>query len=118
MTDVTLNKTGAAGTSQRLDWPFLAGAVVAVALLIALVLLDGQPASAALLVFGFGLGVVFLQAEFSFTAAWRRFLVRGEAGGLLAGLLVIAIAALVIVPGAALLPGYGPAIAPLGPSLI
>jgi uncharacterized membrane protein YedE/YeeE len=84
----------------------------------ALVLLDGQPASAALLLFGFGLGVVFLKAEFSFTAAWRRFLVRGEAGGLLAGLLVVAVAAVVIVPMAALLPGYGGAIAPLGPSLV
>ncbi|MPZ55785.1 MAG: YeeE/YedE family protein [Rhizobiales bacterium] len=118
MTDITLGTTGAAGAAPRFDWPFLAAAVAATVLLIALVLLDGQPASAALLVFGFGLGAVFLKAEFSFTAAWRRFLVHGEAGGLLAGLLVIAIAAVVIVPTAALLPGYGGAIAPLGPSLI
>jgi len=118
MTDITLDKAGAAGTAPRFDWPFLAGAVLATALLIALVLLDGQPASAALLVFGFGLGVVFLKAEFSFTAAWRRFLTRGEAGGLLAGLLVIAIVALVVVPTAKLVPGYGPAVAPLGPSLV
>jgi uncharacterized membrane protein YedE/YeeE len=118
MTDMTLGSAGAAGAAPRIDWPFLVAAIVATALLIALVLLDGQPASAALLVFGFGLGVLFLKAEFSFTAAWRRFLVRGEAGGLLAGLLVIAIAALVIVPMAKLVPGYGPAIAPLGPSLV
>jgi hypothetical protein len=118
MTDITLGSAGVAPAAPRFDWPFLAGAVAATALLIALVLLDGQPASAALLLFGFGLGVVFLKAEFSFTAAWRRFLVRGEAGGLLAGLLVVAVAAVVIVPMAALLPGYGGAIAPLGPSLI
>jgi uncharacterized membrane protein YedE/YeeE len=118
MTDITLGNAGAAGAAPRFDWPFLAGSIAATTLLIALVLLDGQPASAALLVFGFGLGAVFLKAEFSFTAAWRRFLTRGEAGGLLAGLLVIAIAAVVIVPAAALLPGYGGAIAPLGPSLI
>jgi uncharacterized membrane protein YedE/YeeE len=117
MTDITLGKTGAAA-APRFDWPFLAGAVAATVLLIALVLLDGQPASAALLVFGFGLGVVFLKAEFSFTAAWRRFLTRGEAGGLLAGLLVIAIAAIAIVPMAKLVPGFGGAIAPLGPSLV
>jgi uncharacterized membrane protein YedE/YeeE len=118
MTDITLGNAGAAPAAPRFDWPFLAGAVAAVALLTALVMLDGQPASAALLLFGFGLGVVFLKAEFSFTAAWRRFLVRGDAGGLLAGLLVVAVAAVVIVPMAALLPGYGGAIAPLGPSLV
>ena len=42
----------------------------------------------------------------------------GEAGGLLAALLLIAVAALVIVPVAALVPGFGGAIAPIGPSLI
>jgi uncharacterized membrane protein YedE/YeeE len=82
------------------------------------VVLDGQPASAALIVGGFALGAVFLKTEFSFTAAWRRFLVKGEAGGLLAALLLIAVAACVIVPVAALVPGFGGAIAPIGPSLI
>ena len=67
---------------------------------------------------GFALGVAFLKAEFSFTAAWRRFLVKGEAGGLLGALLLIAVAALVIVPVAALVPGFGGAIAPIGPSLV
>ena len=67
---------------------------------------------------GFGLGVAFLKAEFSYTASWRRFLTRGEAGGLLGGLIVIAVAALVIVPVAALVPDFGGAIAPLGPSLM
>src|SRR5213078_3904050 len=52
------------------------------------------------------------------TAAWRRFLVRGEAGGMLGLLLLIAVAAIVIVPVAALVPGFGGAIAPIGPSLI
>ena len=100
------------------DWPFLSLAVAAAAVLVALVLVDGQPASAALLLLGFGLGVAFLKTEFSFTAAWRRFLARGEAGGLVGSLLLIALAALVIVPVAALVPGYGGAIAPLGPSLL
>src|SRR5207344_3301173 len=99
-------------------WPFLIAAVLGTAVLVALVALDGQTASAALIVLGFALGVAFLKAEFSFTAAWRRFLVSGEAGGLLGALLLIAVAALGIVPVAALVPGFGGAIAPIGPSLI
>jgi uncharacterized membrane protein YedE/YeeE len=67
---------------------------------------------------GFGLGVAFLKAEFSYTASWRRFLTRGEAGGLIGGLIVIAICALVVVPVAALKANFGGAIAPLGPSLL
>jgi uncharacterized membrane protein YedE/YeeE len=108
----------ASDTASSPDWPFLAAAVVATASLVALVVLDGAPRSAALIAAGFGLGVAFLKTEFSFTASWRRFLVRGEAGGLLAALLLIAIAALVIVPVAAIVRGFGGAIAPLGPSLV
>lgn len=102
----------------RRDWPFLLVAVLAAAVLTALVTLDGQPASAALVLLGFALGAAFLIGEFSFTASWRRFLVRGEAAGLLAGLLVVAIAAAAVVPVASLVPGFGGAIAPIGPSLL
>jgi len=102
----------------RLDWPFLAAAVLGTAVLVALTWLDGQPASAALVILGFALGAAFLKTEFSFTAAWRRFLVKGEAGGMLGALLLTAVAALVIVPVAALVPGFGGAIAPIGPSLV
>jgi uncharacterized membrane protein YedE/YeeE len=107
-----------AARPSRRDWPFLLAAVLATALLVALVLIDGQPAAAALLVFGFALGAVFLKAEFSFTASWRRLIARGQADGFLGGLLLIAIAAAAIVPVAALVPGFGGAIAPLGPSLL
>ena len=100
------------------DRLFLGLALIATAILLALVLLDGQPASAALIVGGFGLGIAFLKAEFSYTASWRRFLTRGEAGGLLGGLIVIAICALAVVPVAALRQNFGGAIAPLGPSLL
>ena len=106
------------GAAVRIDRLFLGLALASASILIALVLLDHQPASAALIVGGFGLGVAFLKAEFSYTASWRRFLTRGEAGGLLGGLIVIAICACVVVPVAALSPKYGGAIAPLGPSLI
>jgi hypothetical protein len=108
----------AAGASASIDRLFLSLALAASAILIALVLLDGHAASAALILGGFGLGVAFLKAEFSYTASWRRFLTRGEAGGMLGGLIVIAVAAFVIVPVAALSPEFGGAIAPLGPSLI
>jgi len=106
------------GASVGIDRLFLGLALAATAVLIALVLLDGQPASAALILGGFGLGIAFLKAEFSYTASWRRFLTRGEAGGLLGGLIVIAIAALAVVPIAALSKHFGGAIAPLGPSLL
>ncbi|HEY5305080.1 MAG TPA: YeeE/YedE family protein [Pseudolabrys sp.] len=117
MTSATMTapKSGAA---LRIDVLFLALALGATAILIALVLLDGQPWSAALILGGFGLGVAFLKAEFSYTASWRRFLTRGEAGGLLGGLIVIAVSALAVVPMAALKHDFGGAIAPLGPSLI
>ncbi|HXX07839.1 MAG TPA: YeeE/YedE family protein [Pseudolabrys sp.] len=106
------------GAAVRIDRLFLGIALTVTAILVALVLLDQQPASAALILGGFGLGVAFLKAEFSFTASWRRFLTRGEAGGLLGGLIVIAIAALAVIPVAALLPRYGGAIAPVGLSLV
>jgi uncharacterized protein len=102
----------------NIDFLFLALALGATAVLLALVLLDGQPSSAALILGGFGLGVAFLKAEFSYTASWRRFLTRGEAGGLIGGLIVIAVAAVVVVPVAALSPKFGGAIAPLGVSLV
>lgn len=117
MTTVTFTEPGARAAPAGIDGLFLACALAATAILVALVLIDGQPASAALIVGGFGLGAVFLKAEFSFTAAWRRFLTRGEAGGLLGGLIIIAVAAVAIVPVAAIFPNFGGAIAPLGPSL-
>jgi len=106
------------GAAVRIDLLFLGLALASTAILVALVLLDHQPASAALILGGFGLGIAFLKAEFSFTASWRRFLTRGEAGGLLGGLIVIAISALIVVPVAALSPKFGGAIAPIGPSLL
>jgi hypothetical protein len=112
---MTAPKSGAA---FGIDLLFLTLALGATAILVALVLLDGQPWSAALILGGFGLGVAFLKAEFSYTASWRRFLTRGEAGGLLGGLIVIAVSALAVVPVAALKQDFGGAIAPLGPSLI
>ena len=122
MTDTTIataaDGAAAADSAAATDWLFLSAACLAALLLVGLVLFDGQPASAALIGLGFALGIAFFRAEFSFTAAWRRFLTRGEAGGLVGAFLLIAVAAVVIVPVAALMPGFGGAIAPLGPSLL
>ena len=117
MTTATIG-TPAARAGVSADFLFLALSIGATAILIALVLLDGQLASAALILGGFGLGVAFLKAEFSYTASWRRFLTRGEAGGMLGGLIVIAVTAAVVVPVAAVSPNFGGAIAPIGPSLV
>jgi hypothetical protein len=118
MTIAATTEATAAVRLPRLDWPFLIASVLAVAVMIALVMIDGQPAAAALLVLGFALGAVFLKAEFSFTASWRRLITRGQADGFLGGLLLIAIAAAAVVPVAKLVPGFGGAIAPIGPSLL
>jgi uncharacterized protein len=117
MTTATIGAPAASARASY-DLLFLALSLAATAVLIALVLLDSQPASAALILGGFGLGVAFLKAEFSYTASWRHFLTRGEAGGLIGGLIVIAVTAVVVVPVAASSPKFGGAIAPLGPSLI
>lgn len=117
MTTATLSAP-VARTGAGMDVLFLGLAILATAVITALVLLDGQTASAALVIGGFGLGIAFWKAEFSYTASFRRFLNRGEAGGLIGGLIVVAVAALAVVPVAALYPNYGGAIAPLGPSLI
>ncbi len=118
MSTASFVEPGAGATAAGIDRLFLGLALAATAILLVLVLLDGQPASAALILGGFGLGIAFLKAEFSYTASWRRFLNGSDAGGLLAGLLVIAIVAIAVVPVAALVPNFGGAIAPLGPSLV
>ena len=118
MSTVTL-ATPTAGATTKIDRLFLGLSVIATAILVTLVLLDHQPASGALILVGFCLGIAFFKAEFSYTAAWRRFLTRGEAGGMIGGLIVIAVAAVAIVPVATLKPQFfGGAIAPIGPSLV
>src|SRR6476469_9222481 len=90
------------GAAVRIERLFLGLALAATAILIALVLLDHQLASAALIIGGFGLDVAFVGVEFSYTALWRRCLAGGEAGGILGGLIVSAVCAVVVVPVAAL----------------
>ena len=88
------------------------------AVLIALVLLDGQPASAALIVLGFALGARSSRRSSSFTASWRRFLVNGEAGGLHRRAAADRDRGARDRAGRGAGPGFGGAIAPIGPSLV
>ena len=64
------------------------------------------------------LGWVFLTRGFGYTGAFRAWLVRGDGGQLACGLTVAAVAAVVVVPVAALVPGYSGFAAPLGLPLV
>ena len=64
------------------------------------------------------LGWFFLARGFGYTGAFRTWMVRRDGAGLASGLLVAAVAALVIVPVSALVPGYSGFEAPIVPSLI
>jgi uncharacterized membrane protein YedE/YeeE len=116
MTSITNDAPAAARFTH--DWGFIAAAILATALLIGLVTIDGQPLSAALLVLGFGLGATFWKFEFSFTVSWRRLITRGDAGGMLAILLLIALLSIAVVPVATSWEHFGGSIAPIGVSLV
>ena len=58
---VAATTSAVAERAGRFDWPFITAAVLATALLVGLVLVDGQPAAAALVLSGFALG--FLPAR-------------------------------------------------------
>lgn len=64
------------------------------------------------------LGWFFLTRGFGYTGAFRSWLSRRDGAGLACGLLVAAVAALVIIPVAALVPGYSGFDAPIGAPLI
>jgi hypothetical protein len=64
------------------------------------------------------LGWVFLTRSFGYTGAFRTWMTKRDGAGLAAGLAVAAVAALVIVPMAQIVPGYSGFEAPIGPALI
>jgi uncharacterized membrane protein YedE/YeeE len=79
---------------------------------------DGAWRSAALLLVAAALGVIFLTANFGYTGAFRAWLTRRDGSGLAAGIVVAMVAAVVIVPVAASVPGYSGYEAPIGLPLI
>ena len=64
------------------------------------------------------LGWVFQASSFGYASAFRAWMTRGDGSGLAAGVLVAAVAALVIVPVSALGAGYGGYVRPLGPPAV
>ena len=64
------------------------------------------------------LGWVFQANSFGYASAFRAWMTRGDGSGLAAGVLVAAVAALVIVPVSALSAGYGGYVQPLGPPAV
>jgi uncharacterized membrane protein YedE/YeeE len=99
------------------DFPVLMVALAGVAIIIARLLAEPSLARIALFLDSVALGAVFLFAEFSYTASFRNVLVRRDGSGLAAGLLVAAVAALVIVPVTALVHGYAGYVSPVSCSV-
>lgn len=96
------------------DRSILAGVWVALLGTIGALINADQWASIPLLLVAVGLGAVFLRTRFGFTSAFRAFLDRGDGAELSAGLLIAAIAALVVIPLSAGTPGYSGFVAPIG----
>lgn len=107
-----------AGAASRRDWPVLAFAAAGAAIVTGLLLRDGAEGSAGVFAVAMALGAVFLASEFGYTAAIRAWIVRGDGANLAAGLIPIAVAALVIVPMTQLAPGYSGFVSPIGVPLI
>jgi hypothetical protein len=104
--------------ANRPDLPVLAVALTGVAIIIARLLAEPSLARVALFLDALALGGVFMVAEFSYTAAFRNVLIRRDGSGLAAGLLVAAVAALVIIPVTALVPGYAGYVSPVSCSVV
>ena len=64
------------------------------------------------------LGWVFQANSFGYASAFRAWMTRGDGAGLAAGVLVAAVAAVVIVPVSTLGAGYGGYVQPLGPPAV
>jgi uncharacterized membrane protein YedE/YeeE len=92
--------------NRRLDLAVYGLALLASVWLAWLTLRDGGMARAGLFATALALGWVFVRAEFGYTAGFRQLLRTGNGSPLAVGVIVAAVAALVVVPLAALRPGY------------
>ncbi len=79
---------------------------------------NGAWRGVALLLVAATLGATFLKTGFSYTGTFRNWMTRRDGSGLAAGIAVAMVAAIVIIPVAALVPGYNGYAAPLGLPLI
>ena len=104
--------------TDRPDAPVLA--VAGGLLLVPAAILGAQGAGTRVALLGVAalLGVVFQARSFGYASGFRAWLGQGDGSGLAAGVLVAAVAALVTVPVATLVPGYAGYVAPLGVPLL
>lgn len=110
--------TTAAIPRPTADLTVVAGATAALGAVAAILAHDGAWRAVALLLVAAGLGASFLATGFSYTGAFRNWMMRGDGSGLAAGVGVAIVAAIVIIPVAAFVPGYSGYSAPLGLPLI
>jgi uncharacterized membrane protein YedE/YeeE len=101
-------------TAVPRDRAFALLAALALFLTGALLASDGAWPSLGLLAVSAVLGAIFLAVEFGYTSSYRAWLGRGDGSGMVAGLLVAAVAALFIIPVGSLVDGYGGWVWPIG----
>lgn len=101
-----------------LDTPVMAVSAATLTAIAAVLAHDGTWRAVGLLLVAALLGAVFLTTNFGYTGAFRAWLTRGDGSGLAAGIVVAMVAAAMIVPVAALVPGYTGFEAPIGLPLI
>jgi uncharacterized membrane protein YedE/YeeE len=106
------------GTAARAHLPGLLLGVVATAVTLAGVVRIGDAALAPLLAVAMLTGAMFVWLDYGFTGGFRAFLEDGDGGVLGAAFIVPAVAALVILPVATMVDGYGRFLSPVGLSLL
>ena len=114
----TAGVTAAAAGRPRLHRTFLPAALLLSALALAGAVALPDPALPLVLLVALGLGAAFVLLDFGFAGGFRHLLERGDGRALGATFVIPAVAALVIVPVAALLPGYGRFVTPIGLPLL
>lgn len=113
-----MSQSLALGRRAGADLPVLAGALTGLSAAAAGLAQHQAWSSIALLAVAAALGWVFLTHSFGYTGAFRAWLARGDGSALAAGLVVAMVAAVVIIPVAAWVPGYGGFSAPIGLPLL
>ncbi|HYZ22594.1 MAG TPA: YeeE/YedE family protein [Rhodopila sp.] len=118
MSDLTLHPstptTRTATPPHTPDWPVLSLAIIVALAVLGFHLTRHDPARAGLFLVAVALGWVFMRSDFSYTAAFRNLVARGNGTMLALAVGLAAIPALVIIPVTALTPAYAGYVSPLG----
>lgn len=120
MTTFTVNPDQTAGRAWPID-PFITATALCMIVLMGwLIAIETAPFLVALYAIGTVLGMALYHASLGFTGAWRNFTLTGQAAGMRAQLVMIAVATILIVPlvsGVIDVGAHGTS-APLGVSLV